>query len=336
VDEVHPRAAHREVTLAAALPVLLVNPRSFRASRMGFAGRVARMVREAGLAVHEAVDPPSLRAQLDQLRAANVQQIWVLAGDGTLHAMAEYLAEEAPEWSPALLLLAGGRANVVPRETGGYPAMPALRRALAALKAGHPLKEERICTLRVSQPGRPARHGFLLGAALVQEAVRLTAASRARGTGWWRHSWFADPFVLLRWAVRTMVMRQPLPPFPDVVARIEGLGELTGPVRMLVASTLELHAALYNPIAERGSGPVRFTAIAAAAPSIWGMLPKLLKGRFDQSMDLAHGILSGRGERAAVKGLASYALDGEIFAVDPALPVEFTAGVALRVLRPAP
>ena len=56
------------------------------------------------------------------------------------------------------------------------------------------------------------------------------------------------------------------------------------------------------------------------------MLPKLLKGRFDDSMDLAHGILSGRGERAEVRGIASYALDGEIFAADPALPLEFTAG----------
>jgi hypothetical protein len=322
--------------MTAVRPTLLLNPRSFRASRMGFAGRVAGLARQAGLDVREVVDPPSLHAQLDQLHERNVQQIWVLAGDGTIHAMAEYLAEEAPEWSPALLLLAGGRANVVPREAGGYPAMPALRRALSALGKGQALKEDRIYTLRVSQPGKPARHGFVFAGALVEEAVRLTAASRAAGTGWWRHSWFADPFVLLRWAVRTLVFRKPLPPFPDVLVRLEGLGELAGPVRMLVASTLEMRAALYNPFAARGTGPVRFTAIAAAAPSIWGMLPRLLKGRFDDTMDLAHGILSGRGGRAEVQGLASYALDGEIFPVDPALPVEFTAGVALRVLRPVP
>jgi hypothetical protein len=336
MDEVHPGTAFREVTLAAALPVLLVNPRSFRASRMGMAARVASLARDAGCDVHEVVDPPSLRAQLDQLHARNVQLIWVFAGDGTLHAMAEYLAEATPGWSPALLLLAGGRANVVPRETGGYPAMPALRRALSALKAGRPLKEERIFTLRVAQPGRPARHGFLFAGALVEEAVRQTAASRAAGTGWWRHSWFADPFVLLRWAVRSMVFRRPLPPYPDVVAQLDGAGELAGRVRFLVATALEMHSALYNPFAARGSGPVRFTAISAAAPSIWGILPRLLKGRFDDSMDLGRGILSGRGQRAEVRGLASYALDGEIFPADPALPLEFTAGVALRVLRPVP
>ncbi len=319
----------------AQRPCLLLNPRSFRASRMGRARRVARLARDAGIDVHEVVDPPSLRARLDDLRARNAQQIWVFAGDGTIHALAEYLAESAPGWSPALLLLAGGRANVVPRETGGYPVMPALRAALKAVRAGQALKEERIFTLRVAQPGQSPRHGFVFAGALVREAVRLTAASRAVGNGWWRHSWFADPFVLLRWAVRTLVFRKPLPPFPDVVARIEDLGELTGPVRMVVASTLEMRAALYNPFAERGAGPVRFTAISPAAP-IWGMLPKLLKGRFDESMDLAHGILSGRGARASVQGLDGYALDGELFSADPLLPLEFSAGVALRVLRPVP
>jgi hypothetical protein len=321
---------------AAERPCLLLNPRSFRASRMGLARRVARMVHSAGLEVHEVVDPPSLRARLDQLRQRRVGQIWVLAGDGTILALAEYLAEGERDWSPALLLLAGGRANVVPRETGGYPAMPALRRALAALREGRALREEQILTLRVEQPGQPARHGFVFAGALVHEAVRLTAKSRAAGTGWWRHSWFADPFVLLSWAVRTMVLRRPLPPFPDVVARLAGAGELAGPMRMLVASALEMHNALYNPFATRGTGPVRFTAISAAAPSIWRMLPKLLKGRFDDSMGLAHGILSGRGERAEIQGLAGYALDGELYSADPALPLVFTAGIPLRVLRPAP
>lgn len=323
------------MTSAVASPCLLLNPRSFRASRMGRAERIARLARAAGLEVHEVVDPPSLRARLDDLRARDVRQLWVFAGDGTIHALAEYLAESAPGWSPALLLLAGGRANVVPRETGGYPVMPALRAALKALREGRPLAEDRIFTLRVSQAGQPARHGFLFAGALVREAVRLTAESRAAGNGWWRHSWFADPFVLLRWAVRTMLLRKPLPPFPEVVARIDALGEFAGRARMLIATTLEMRAALYNPFAQRGTGPVRFTAISSAAP-IWRVLPKLLKGRFDASMDLAHGILSGRGGRAELRGLDGYALDGEMFPADPVLPLEFTAGVALRVLRAVP
>ena len=279
-------------------PCLLVNPRSFRASRSGLAQRATRLARDAGLDVHEVVDPASLRARLDALRERRMEQIWILAGDGTIHALAEYFAETAPDWSPALLLLAGGRANVVPREFDGYPAMPALRRALAALRAGLPLREEPLFTLQLSQPGGPTRHGFVFAGALIHEAVRLTAESRAAGRGWWRHSWFADP--------------------------------------ALVATTLDMRKALYNPFAQRGAGPVRFTAISAAAPSLWGMLPRLLKGRFDASMDVAQGILSGRSERVELQGVAGYALDGELFSADPALPLVFTAGVTLRSLRPAP
>jgi len=292
------------------------------------------LARGAGLDVHEVVDPPSLHARLDDLRARRAPQLWILAGDGTLHSLAEYFAEVASDWSPALLLLAGGRANVVPRDVGGYPGMPALRRALAALRAGRPLEEERIRTLQVSQAGRQARHGFLFAGALIHEAVRLTAANRAAGTGWWRHSWFADPFILLRWAVRTLLFRQPLPPRPDVVARLAGVGELAGPMRVLVASSLAMRNALYNPFATRGAGSVRFTAIAAAAPSVWGMVPALLKGRFDDAMDPAHGVLSGRGERAELLGIDGFALDGELFSADPALPLVLAAGAALRVLRP--
>jgi Diacylglycerol kinase catalytic domain len=319
---------------ATLRPCLLVNPRSFRSSWMGLAGRASRQARAAGLEVHDVVDPPSLHARLEELRARRVRQIWILAGDGTIHALAEYVAEWAHDWSPALLLLAGGRANVVPRECGGYPAMPALRRALDALHAGRPLPEQRMPVLQVSQQGMPVRHGFVFGGALVYEAVRLAAEHRAAGSTWRHRSWFADPYIYLRWIVRTLVLRRPLPPFPEVAARLAGVGELTGPLRALVATTLEMRNALYNPFAARGSGPVRLTAILTTAPSIWRMLPALLKGRFTAGMDPAHGVLSGRGERAELRGIASYVLDGEIFAADPALPLEFAPGPPLRVLRP--
>jgi hypothetical protein len=315
-------------------PCLLVNPRSHRASWMGYARRATRLARAAGVEVQEVVDPASLRARLEDLRGRNVEQVWVLSGDGTIAALADYFAEGTGDWNPALLLLAGGRANVVPREHGGYPAMPALRRALAALRDGPPMREERLITLQVSQPGAPARNGFLCAGALVCEAVRLTAAHRAAGSGWWHKSWFADPFILLRWAVRTLVFGKPLPPDPQGVARLAGAGELVGGIRLLIVSTLEMRKALYNPFAPRGKGPVRFTAIASSAPPTRRMLPALLGGRFRKDMDLAHGVLSGRGERAQVQGLSSYALDGEVFAADPSVPVVFTAGRALRVLRP--
>jgi diacylglycerol kinase family enzyme len=301
---------------------------------MGLAARATRLARSEGLAVHQVSDPPSLYARLGQLREQGVQQIWILSGDGTIQALAEYFNDEAPDWSPALLLLAGGRANIVPRDAGGYPAMRALRKALAALRAGRPLPEESIHMLRVAQAGQPARHGFLWGGGLVFEGVRLTAAHRAAGRGWWHRSWFADPYILIRWAIRTLVFRAPLRSV-QVSGRAIGMGDVAGTMHLLLASTLALRNALYNPFAERGEGPVRFTAVRTGGPSLLRLLPALIRGRFDQDRDTRRGILSSRTDRVELRGIDRYALDGELFSVDPALPLVLTAGQALRVLRPA-
>jgi len=300
---------------------------------MGLARRAASLAGAAGLPVHEVTSPADLRAHLDRLGAQRQEQIWMLAGDGMVHAMAEYFAEHPGGWSPALLLLAGGRANVVPRECGGYPAMPALRRALAALAAGRSLSEERIRTLRVSQVGQPVRHGFLFAGSVIHDGVKLCAEHRASGSGWLHRSFFADPYVLLKLTLQVLVGRSPLPPYPQCEVRLAGQAELSAPLRILVASSLGLGGALYNPFAGRGAGPVRLTAVAATAAHFWRHLPALLRGRFDDNMDLAHGFLSGRGETAEVRGISGYALDGETFECNQALPVEFAAGIDLRVLR---
>ena len=153
------------------------------------------------------------------------------------------------------------------------------------------------------------------------------------GDSWLHRSFFADPLVLLKLAVQIFTGRSPLPPYPDAVARLPGVGELAVPQRILVASSLGLGAALYNPFAERGAGPVRFTAVAATAAHFWRHLPALLRGRFDDNMDLAHGFLSGRGESAEVQGIRGFALDGEIYPADPTAPITFSPGIELRVLR---
>lgn len=318
----------------AAPPCLLVNPRSFRASRWNMAGRAARLARGCGLDVIEASDPAGFRAAFDLLRARDQQQLWMLAGDGTVQALAEYLADQPGGWSPAILPLAGGRANVVPRECGGYPAMPALRRALAIRRAGRTLREADLVTLRVSQPGGPVRHGFLLAGGAIHTGIRLCSEHRQRGTGWLHRSWIADPYTLLRLAVQVWTGRSPLPMHPHMRVSLAGGGVLDAPVSVLVGSTLQLRNALYNPFAARGEGPVRVTAVRAGADRFWRRLPAMLKGKFDDNMHVAQGYLSGRCGMAEVAGIAGYALDGECFAADPSQPLRLEAGVTLRVLLP--
>lgn len=319
----------------AGPPVLLINPRSFRASRWRLAQRAARLARSAGVEVIAASDPERFRAAFDRLHAERRGQVWLLSGDGTIHWIAEYLAHVADAWSPALLLLGGGRANVVPRETGGYPPMRALRAALAAWRQGRALREEGLPTLRLSQPGGTVRHGFLLAGGMVHEGVRVCSEHRGRGTGWLHRSLVADFYALLKLMVQVAVGRSPLPPYAHMRVRLSDGRELkSAPIRVLLAGTLGMGEALYNPFAATGEGPVRVTAISATTPHFWRHLPGILRGRFHPSLTPGTGTLSGRCTAAEVVGISAYSLDGESFSANPDVPLTIDSGITLRVLRP--
>ncbi len=207
-----------------------------------------------------------------------------------------------------------------------------LRRALLALREGRALREERIATLQVSQDGGPTRHGFLLAGAMIHDVLCRMVEHRAGS--WWRSSFLSGPYVLARLACWPCWDASPLPPAARVVARLQGRGEMAARCAYCWPPRSNLRRALYNPFAARGTGPVRLTAIAANAPRFWRHLPAIFRGRFDDNMDVAQGILSGRGERAELLGISGYALDGEIFAADPAKLLVLSAGSMLKVLHP--
>ncbi len=320
---------------AAARPWLVINPRSFRASRGSLAQEVAVQARAHGLPVIEASTLSEFRAALDRLQAQQAAQIWVLAGDGTVHAMAQHLAQQPDGgWQPALLLLGGGRANIVPRDCGGYPPWEKFQAALRAQREGRALAEARLPTLRVEQSGSLPQHGFLLAGAVINAGVRLCSEHRASGTAWRHRSWIADPYCLLKLMLQVWAGRSPLPPYENVQITADGVAAMQAPLRVLMASTLQLRDGLYNPFAARGVGDVRITAVAATARHFWRNLPAILRGRFRDNMTQNEGYLSGRFSQVDLLGMSGYALDGEMFVTDPTRPVRLTRGVSLRVLRP--
>jgi hypothetical protein len=320
---------------AESRPCLIVNPRSFRASRLGLAGRAARLARDAGVEVVEVRAFADFRRTLELLRARRQDQVWVLSGDGTLHALAEFMSELPPgDWAPRWIFLGGGRANIVPRDCGGHPPMRRLRSAIAAWRAGRALPEERLVGLGLTQPGTPTRHGFVLAGALIHQGVRWCSEHRSRGEGWLHRSWFADPFALLHLLWLAATGRNPLPPWETLEVRCADGRLLHAPVRVLMATTLALRDAPYNPYAARGAGAVRVTAIAATAAHFWRHFPAVFRGRFGDDMDLAQGFLSGRSDWVEVRGLSGYSLDGEAVTTDPSLPVRLAPGLEWRVLRP--
>ena len=271
-------------------------------------------------------------AALDRILTRRQRHVAVLAGDGTVREVVETLARRAPEsWLPDLLILPGGRTNLtaadlVPRGD----ALGTLAEALARARDGGwdaAVAERR--PLCVVQAPAPPRVGFFFGGAWVDFVVRRAQDHRYGGSGPLRTGHLSSPWVVTKLAAQALVGRAELPA-PNLVIDAEGCGSLQGPTRLLLATTLLHRSGMLDPYAARGQGPLRLSAVAAAARGFWTALPRLLTGRYSAAMTAANGYLSGRSERLRITGLAGYVLDGERFDTDPARPVEIVAGPALR------
>jgi hypothetical protein len=328
-------AAPAQPVLAPQAPCLVINPRSFRSSRHGLAERAAQLARDQGIEVLHAADSIGIAAAMDLLLERRQQIIVLLAGDGTVQAMADRLASlpaDVPQ--PQLLVLGGGRTNLTAAEVGGNGnVLPKLERALRCWREGTPLEVEMRPALRIEQPPAPARHGFFLAAGLVDRAIRACHRNRGNGAGTLRDGDLGTAWSLAALALPAMLgIREP--PLDPLHVQAPGHDALTDPARWLIVTTLQKRQGLLDPYASHGRGAVRFTAIAARGAGFWARLPWIALGRFTPGMHAGRGYLSGRCDALNVSGLSSYMLDGEAFDADPARPVTIGEGPRLSFLAP--
>lgn len=327
-------AAASAPALATAPACLIVNPLSFRASIKDLAKRAAAVGHAYGADVVSATLPAQLECEIDRQIACGQDKVFVLAGDGTVHAIVDHLAgKPAGTRLPRLLVLGGGRSNLIAADLGGSGRLLAkLESALGRARRGETFRVELRDTLRIEQSPAPARHGFFVAAGLIDTLIREAHRHRESGEGALREGHLSTAWFLLKLAVRTLFGRGTLE-VPLLRVTSPGRPGLREPARVLVASTLEHREGWLNPYAPRGEGPLRFTAVGESAP-FWRRLPRILTGRYSASMTTERGYLSGRGERLEVLGLPGYTLDGEKFATDPARPVVFRTGPRIEFLLP--
>jgi len=326
-----PATAPAPGNAAPVPPCLLVNPRSFRASR-GLADRASALAAKMGAEVIRVEDGIAVSSALDSILARRQRHVAVLAGDGTVHAVVDGLARLPPgHWLPELLLLPGGRTNLtaadlVPR------ADPLATLAKALAWAGDGRWDAAIVErlpLCIAQAPAPPRFGFFFGGAAVDSVVRRAQEHRYGGSGVLRSGHLATPWVLAKLATLALVGRADVPA-PTLAIDAEGCGSLRGEIRVLLATTLLHRAGLFDPYAARGRGDLRLTAASATARGFWPALPRLVTGRYSTAMIADNGYLSGNCERVQIAGLSGYVLDGERFDTDPARPVVITPGPRLR------
>ena len=321
------------VAKTATLPCLIVNPRSFSASR-GLAAQATALALALDAEVVVVDGPASTIAAIDSILARRQRQVMVLAGDGTVCAIVDQLSNlPAGAWVPDLLVLPGGRTNLTAADlVPGGAALATLKRALLLSREGRwdAAVQER-CALRIEQSPAPARHGFFLAGAVIDSAIRQCHQHRSDHST--PASGLSTAAYLIGLAARSLFGRSGLS-CPTLHVDAGACGTQHALVRLLLVSTLLHRTGLFDPYAARGQGEVRVTSVSRAAPHFWRWLPRLLTGRYLPSMSADNGYLSGRCHRLQVTGLAGYSLDGEAFDTDPTRPVTITTGPRLRFLSP--
>lgn len=297
--------------------------------------RVIELATRYGAEIVEVNSPAQLTADLDVLRARKHARIFVLAGDGTVQGIVQYLALlPSGDWCPELLLLGGGRSNLIANDLGGSASLGRLERALRRCRDGDAFTTREQQLLRIEQVGTALHHGFFLAASMIDCGIRLCHEHRLSGTTRLHKGRFSSAYCLFKLAVKVMLGRSPLPPYPQLQIDTDTGETLRGPNRIFIVTTLHHWRGALDPYAARGIGAVRITAITSGAARFWRRLPALLTGRFSADMNSARGYLSGRFDRLEVLGLTGYALDGEMFDCDPLRPVIFCGGGSIRFLQP--
>jgi hypothetical protein len=236
----------------APAPCLIVNPRSFRAAR-GLAEEASALARAHGADVITVDGPAALTVAVDSILARRQQRVMLLAGDGTVRAVIDQLATlPAGAWVPDLLVLPGGRTNLTATDLmHGGTALPMLRRALAAVDSQRwDAGVVERCTLCIEQAPAPPRHGFWVGAAVIDSVIRRTHDYRARGAGVTEAGASSTLSSLLRLATLALRGRSGIgSPMLDIDAG--AAGRIHDRVRLLVATTLHHRTGLFDPYASR-------------------------------------------------------------------------------------
>lgn len=325
-------AAAGELTHPAGPACLVVNPRSFRLSRGELTDRIRRVAIARDARIIEAGDPSAFSRALDEFLGHAPRLLAILGGDGTVQASITHLTRLAPHRPlPRLLALGGGRTNMTTADLGHHDKIVRrLRRALDEPVDRLPTTAR--TTLRVQQLPRLDQSGFFLAGAAVDQIIRECHRHHRSGDGLFRAGAFGTPTKLTEIAARLATGRMHLAA-PELSIRADGLGELAGPTRALLAGTLAHRRGLLNPYAERGQGALRVSAATAEARHFLRHLPLMAAGYFHPALQPDTGYLSGRSDHMRIEGLTGFTLDGQEFDTDPDRPVTLSMGPEVHFLQ---
>jgi hypothetical protein len=310
---------------------VIVNPGSFRMALREQWARIDALARARGVVPKRVSSLPEIDLAVREAVREGAERLILIGGDGTVQAATTTLAEGSlnPD-PPRLMILGGGRTNYVARDLGSHRRLVATLEQ--ALDRSETLRSQPRKSLRVQQAGMAPQHGFFLGAALVDDAIRDCQRYR-KGRGFWRRGHLSTPLRLAQRGALALAGRSRFDP-PAMTVEAAGLGRLDAPIRLLMLTSLQHRGRIVDPYADRGEGSVRLTAVAANARAFRRRLYRLVRGRYHPGMVPRTGYLSGATEQVRIQGLPGISLDGQTFDFDVRKPVEIRPGPEFELLHP--
>jgi diacylglycerol kinase family enzyme len=304
---------------------VVVNARAGRVRREpALLSRLTRLVRPERLAVTGS--PAEVRGVLEDFRAARVDALAVLGGDGTVTGTLTPVIEvwgEAP--LPAVCLLAGGTINTIPHAAGpgGRP-----DGALARLLRGGPVRVSTLNVLAVRSADGRSRYGMIFGLGVVARFLDLYYAHRARGPA-------AAALGVARSLGSVLVggglARRLFRPF-EVKLEADGEAVERGPLTGLAAGAVRDIGLGFKPFFHAGARPGCFHWITtdSSGPGIALELPAAAGGATVPGGALRHATSARL--RVQLAEPLPFTVDGDLFPPGPTL--EIAAGPELRFLAP--
>ncbi len=325
--------ADERLPTEAGAPLVLVNPRSFRMSLRGRLPRISELVSSRQASLLEVTGPEDIHQGIRDSLERGCRLLVIIGGDGTVQAAVTSLASlTKPGQTPRILVLGGGRTNYTARDIGTHDRL--LWTLKTALDQPEKLTDTERQTLVVEHPDfdQPL-HGFFIAGALVDHVIRDCHDYRSRGQGALRRGHLSSAWRVIQLALLGLLGRGRFKA-PRLAISTANLGQLEGPVRLLLLTSLHHRDEWIDPYAGRGSGRIRLSAVSSNARGFWRRLPRLVSGRYADSMAPAVGYLSGTTDEVRILGLSGISLDGQELDIDASLPLVIKSGPAFHFLHP--
>jgi diacylglycerol kinase (ATP) len=292
---------------------------------------IRRLTRDAGGHCLQAEDLESIRRATREAVQRGVDVLAVNGGDGTVHgALTEIMHLDTR--LPDLAIIPGGTTNMTANDLNANAPLEGCLRQLAAQVQLSPESRARVRRpmLRVFREPQAAQYGFFLGAGIVLDGMahfrKKVASHGLRGE-------LAAGISLLR-GLGGMARGEGAWVASHSMSFVEhDRKERHDDQVLLMATSLERLLLEMRPWWGQRPCPIHLTSVRRRPKAVMRRARGLLTGRPHPKMTSSEGYFSENVTAFDLYADGAFALDGEIFAVEPGEPVRVEATAPISFLN---